>query len=170
MPYKRWSSGLQSGERHDGDLSLVLSFIVRGLVLSPNLQIDNTFFFNDTATTEIYTLSLHDALPILDSGSQAVMTLQQSQRKRFPAPSPWPLSGQREIIGGPFPIVITREVYTVLSPDPSIAAVPNPGPQGTPVLHVLHVSLLQHTWFKCMGRYQSLQKPAYDHSFESGVL
>src|SRR3712207_9024481 len=25
-----------------------------------------TFFFNDTATTEIYTLSLHDALPILD--------------------------------------------------------------------------------------------------------
>src|SRR3712207_9489307 len=24
-----------------------------------------TFFFNDTATTEIYTLSLHDALPIL---------------------------------------------------------------------------------------------------------
>src|SRR5438270_10623773 len=25
------------------------------------------FFFNDTATTEIYTLSLHDALPILDT-------------------------------------------------------------------------------------------------------
>src|SRR2546423_14599007 len=24
------------------------------------------FFFNDTATTEIYTLSLHDALPICD--------------------------------------------------------------------------------------------------------
>src|SRR5438309_9755430 len=24
------------------------------------------FFFNDAATTEIYTLSLHDALPILD--------------------------------------------------------------------------------------------------------
>src|SRR5947209_15343499 len=28
------------------------------------------FFFNDTATTEIYTLSLHDALPIFD---QALM-------------------------------------------------------------------------------------------------
>src|SRR3712207_19255 len=27
------------------------------------------FFFNDTATTEIYTLSLHDALPILDNPS-----------------------------------------------------------------------------------------------------
>src|SRR3712207_7162617 len=26
------------------------------------------FFFNDTATTEIYTLSLHDALPICDEG------------------------------------------------------------------------------------------------------
>src|SRR5690349_23719449 len=26
------------------------------------------FFFNDTATTEIYTLSLHDALPILLAG------------------------------------------------------------------------------------------------------
>src|SRR3712207_7091820 len=26
------------------------------------------FFFNDTATTEIYTLSLHDALPIWTSG------------------------------------------------------------------------------------------------------
>src|SRR5438034_5619930 len=27
------------------------------------------FFFNDTATTEIYTLSLHDALPILSKRS-----------------------------------------------------------------------------------------------------
>src|SRR2546427_3038564 len=29
------------------------------------------FFFNDTATTEIYTLSLHDALPILSVHDQA---------------------------------------------------------------------------------------------------
>src|SRR5256885_12815943 len=28
------------------------------------------FFFNDTATTEIYTLSLHDALPIFMAGLQ----------------------------------------------------------------------------------------------------
>src|ERR1017187_9642397 len=28
------------------------------------LQLSFCFFFNDTATTEIYTLSLHDALPI----------------------------------------------------------------------------------------------------------
>src|SRR5207344_3032914 len=30
------------------------------------------FFFNVTATTEIYTLSLHDALPILASGAMAL--------------------------------------------------------------------------------------------------
>src|SRR3712207_7155528 len=29
-----------------------------------------SFFFNDTATTEIYTLSLHDALPIYERGGQ----------------------------------------------------------------------------------------------------
>src|SRR5256885_15860468 len=34
------------------------------IILSPTLYI--FFFFNDTATTEIYTLSLHDALPIYD--------------------------------------------------------------------------------------------------------
>src|SRR2546422_7516287 len=28
------------------------------------------FFFNDTATTEIYTLSLHDALPIFNGGER----------------------------------------------------------------------------------------------------
>src|SRR3712207_7633289 len=30
------------------------------------------FFFNDTATTEIYTLSLHDALPICDVAAGSV--------------------------------------------------------------------------------------------------
>src|SRR5258708_12585760 len=30
------------------------------------------FFFNDTATTEIYTLSLHDALPIFDLGQVTI--------------------------------------------------------------------------------------------------
>src|SRR5690349_23637729 len=35
------------------------------------------FFFNDTATTEIYTLSLHDALPI--SGEEQLKLLAHSQ-------------------------------------------------------------------------------------------
>src|SRR3989449_4459971 len=32
------------------------------------ISFSSFFFFNDTATTEIYTLSLHDALPISSSG------------------------------------------------------------------------------------------------------
>ena len=31
------------------------------------------FFFKDTATTEIYTLSLHDALPIYSAGDMKVV-------------------------------------------------------------------------------------------------
>src|SRR5260221_14554911 len=34
------------------------------LLFMQSQQIAIIFFFNDTATTEIYTLSLHDALPI----------------------------------------------------------------------------------------------------------
>src|SRR3712207_9096502 len=33
------------------------------------------FFFNDTATTEIYTLSLHDALPISVQDDAAILSL-----------------------------------------------------------------------------------------------
>src|SRR2546429_9390755 len=32
------------------------------------------FFFNDTATTEIYTLSLHDALPIFPGWAHGIST------------------------------------------------------------------------------------------------
>src|SRR5690348_17631852 len=39
-------------------------------VLSVCFCLSFLFFFNDTATTEIYTLSLHDALPICGSGDQ----------------------------------------------------------------------------------------------------
>src|SRR2546422_9164096 len=35
------------------------------------------FFFNDTATTEIYTLSLHDALPIFDGFAVGVVREQR---------------------------------------------------------------------------------------------
>src|SRR2546425_7058387 len=37
------------------------------------LYISVFFFFNDTATTEIYTLSLHDALPILAGVKNVVL-------------------------------------------------------------------------------------------------
>src|SRR2546422_7063673 len=35
-----------------------------------SLALSSFFFFNDTATTEIYTLSLHDALPICGAGRE----------------------------------------------------------------------------------------------------
>src|SRR5215217_9490492 len=36
------------------------------------------FFFNDTATTEIYTLSLHDALPIFEDHGLRILVDNQS--------------------------------------------------------------------------------------------
>src|SRR2546426_12442066 len=40
------------------------------------------FFFNDTATTEIYTLSLHDALPILAPSEFKTALFECSRSKR----------------------------------------------------------------------------------------
>src|SRR3712207_8102743 len=42
-------------------------------------------FFNDTATTEIYTLSLHDALPISPTTMQGLRT----QLNRLPRMATW---------------------------------------------------------------------------------
>src|ERR1039458_7910907 len=44
------------------------------------------FFFNDTATTEIYTLSLHDALPICirkDAATHRRLKIESEQRDGF---------------------------------------------------------------------------------------
>src|SRR3712207_7833930 len=49
------------------------------------------FFFNDTATTEIYTLSLHDALPIYGGGSSP----RAPRGTRAPARRSGPTSGVR---------------------------------------------------------------------------
>src|SRR5256885_15603579 len=51
-----------------------MSFTVLSIIMMRHLLTSDLFFFNDTATTEIYTLSLHDALPI-------------SRRSRDPAQS-----------------------------------------------------------------------------------
>src|SRR2546430_4419238 len=40
------------------------------------------FFFNDTATTEIYTLSLHDALPIFPRAASSCCTTQVAIARR----------------------------------------------------------------------------------------
>src|SRR3712207_8844411 len=61
------------------------------------------FFFNDTATTEIYTLSLHDALPISAPGLRASRRRRRRPCARAPphrrprsrtAPRPAPGSGR----------------------------------------------------------------------------
>src|SRR5258708_20260052 len=59
-----------------------------------NTHILYFFFFNDTATTEIYTLSLHDALPIWGSHAGRMFHRQFPSRKRLCSPLH---SGQRQI-------------------------------------------------------------------------
>src|SRR3712207_7987114 len=64
------------------------------------MEAENVVFFNDTTTTEIYTLSLHDALPILhnrprdrdpllhppaERSNERVGTLRQSHAVECPA-------------------------------------------------------------------------------------
>src|SRR5215471_19491881 len=46
------------------------------------------FFFNDTATTEIYTLSLHDALPIQVRSHHGSLRLGARDERGRPFPAP----------------------------------------------------------------------------------
>src|SRR3712207_8425086 len=46
-----------------------------------SIQMIFFFFFNDTATTEIYTLSLHDALPISHAGDEPPVDLHRVARE-----------------------------------------------------------------------------------------
>src|SRR6266540_762732 len=61
------------------------------IMMPPSVLLFFFFFFNDTATTEIYTLSLHDALPIsARAGSSASCTVPPpgwvcQPRKRLPS-------------------------------------------------------------------------------------
>src|SRR2546429_4912970 len=62
------------------------------------LVVDCTlFFFNDTATTEIYTLSLHDALPIWDPDRRrAELVGSHAARRRRGAGAPPGAVGDRK--------------------------------------------------------------------------
>src|SRR5256885_419741 len=53
------------------------------LILPLNRSSSFFFFFNDTATTEIYTLSLHDALPISTGHQAAQQASDQSAQATF---------------------------------------------------------------------------------------
>src|SRR3712207_9055883 len=57
------------------------------------------FFFNDTATTEIYTLSLHDALPISEERRRALEGDGPHERLRRGADRPGDDGGGRRTPG-----------------------------------------------------------------------
>src|SRR2546429_7141649 len=54
------------------------------------MRLCSFFFFNDTATTEIYTLSLHDALPIWDKGSSSTSPTLPGWMRRTGRRWAWP--------------------------------------------------------------------------------
>src|SRR2546426_10425782 len=69
------------------------------------------FFFNDTATTEIYTLSLHDALPIYQAQPKLWSKLSSARRhkrqqsldsRRLAGPRPRHLGKKHLVAGGQF--------------------------------------------------------------------
>src|SRR3712207_8977034 len=65
------------------------------------------FFFNDTATTEIYTLSLHDALPISGAATDRRSRCWTGQ-PAGPRPAPASRSPpRRDASPGPFPKVMS---------------------------------------------------------------
>src|SRR5574338_1324750 len=53
-------------------------------ISAPPLPFTSFFFFNDTATTEIYTLSLHDALPICRAAGGPWVPFQLVGELRYP--------------------------------------------------------------------------------------
>src|SRR6266545_4967807 len=56
-------------------------------------RVDGNFFFNDTATPEISTLSLHDALPISVASAFAALTQSRSFR-----PDPYDARGACDVL------------------------------------------------------------------------
>src|SRR5256884_6059545 len=97
--------------------------------------IGSFFFFNDTATTEIYTLSLHDALPISHARRQhrwvrgdwqilfwlfpLVPTREGLERNRLPVISRWKVfDNLRRTLVAPATIAVLALAWLVLPGDP----------------------------------------------------
>src|SRR6266480_6230980 len=90
------------------------------------------FFFNDTATTEIYTLSLHDALPISRSEQTRQPWTERTEDARcrrrpaagLPGPTRTPPGGRRPLhqrplgpgAGAPYPPYLYRPTMQVVQP------------------------------------------------------
>src|SRR5438034_3348478 len=63
--------GVVHGQRLEPNVSILLDPVDVLLKLRDDLRVLIRFFVNDTATPEIYTLSLHDALPICPTRESA---------------------------------------------------------------------------------------------------
>src|SRR5437588_11584615 len=75
-------------------------------MMSSSSLIFSLFFFNDTATTEIYTLSLHDALPISRELRVGGRLLRQIERTRPRASCALrAASGRLDLLDTPEPFV-----------------------------------------------------------------
>src|SRR2546425_8149943 len=75
------------------------------------------FFFNDTATTEIYTLSLHDALPILLTCSIVLQRFLSTRRAVLSQVAPWAMPASQAARSSLIPMV----VWLVMAVVPSAA-------------------------------------------------
>src|SRR2546425_8730647 len=64
------------------------------------------FFFNDTATTEIYTLSLHDALPILLTCSIVLQRFLSTRRAVLSQVAPWAMLASQAARSSLIPMVV----------------------------------------------------------------
>src|SRR5258708_7441816 len=60
-----------------------LIFFTLSVMMQPTSLLLLFFFFNDTATTEIYTLSLHDALPIFKTARRRRRSSRRIARHHF---------------------------------------------------------------------------------------
>src|SRR5258705_7212762 len=74
-------------------------------MLQSSFPVNFFFFFNDTATTEIYPLSLHDALPILHTSDAEAPTFDDNHAFRSavlpdPSHSTVELEAPGSIVGG----------------------------------------------------------------------
>src|SRR5258707_10386744 len=77
------------------------------------------FFFNDTATTEIYTLSLHDALPILISSKvarQLPLLIVHLKVAALPAVIPVIV-----VVGLVLFVIVAVPLWTLHAPIPTVA-------------------------------------------------
>src|SRR2546422_4314385 len=86
------------------------------------------FFFNDTATTEIYTLSLHDALPISQLQTAVAALAYTLRARRTPAALSVGTDGERP--GAAEPHDLVRGGYVGIP-----RRGPNPGAPGDPSRH-----------------------------------